>query len=316
MGRPTAANAGLSPGKSGLHAAEEWCARLRLQGLLAVGGAGDQGVGPVVVGSRAGPFARGVFGVGSAQPGHLEHVSPGSPVGRPVDDEVPGLEPPVRTQRRRRFRRGDADCTAARGALGVPLGGRRDLAEIDLDCDPADVVAGFGPVRSDVAPVSGSTLPAGPVSDGALLARALARVSEFDTHCWGPGTVNPRTVPAVSGTTAGLTRRGPETDTFMPDPEPPSSEASESRENEESVGDDVTTGARMMLEPKTVHETDEGPAVDCPQCGATGSLARIIEEGQCTGYAGGDEMEVESDGEQLRESGCGADLSLELVWEA
>lgn len=71
----------------------------------------------------------------------------------------------------------------------------------------------------------------------------------------------------------------------------------------------------MVLEPDAVHEEGREPSIDCPQCGSTATLTRIIEEGRCTGYVEGDMTEVEN-GEQLEEGGCTAKLSLELVWEA
>jgi hypothetical protein len=73
-------------------------------------------------------------------------------------------------------------------------------------------------------------------------------------------------------------------------------------------------GARMALDPDTVHESDDGPALDCPACGSTVSLTGIIEEGHCPGSVDADAVEVESEDEQLRERTCTADLSLELVW--
>ena len=79
---------------------------------------------------------------------------------------------------------------------------------------------------------------------------------------------------------------------------------------------DESDAARMMLEPDAVHEEDEGPSIDCPQCGATITIVSIIEEGRCTGRLDGDMAEAESGDEQLQEGGCGAELSLELVWEA
>lgn len=76
-------------------------------------------------------------------------------------------------------------------------------------------------------------------------------------------------------------------------------------------------GARMVLEPKAIHEGDENNdvSVDCPQCGATVSIMQIVEEGRCTGQLDPDVAEAEGNEEQL-ETGCNAKLSLELVWEA
>lgn len=79
---------------------------------------------------------------------------------------------------------------------------------------------------------------------------------------------------------------------------------------------DESDAARMVLEPDAVHEENGGPSIDCPQCGATNSLVDIIDQGRCTGVLDDDVAEVESDDEQLEEGGCGAELSLELVWEA
>jgi len=79
---------------------------------------------------------------------------------------------------------------------------------------------------------------------------------------------------------------------------------------------DESDAARMVLEPDAVHEEDGGPSIDCPQCGATNTLVSIIEEGRCTGVLDDDMAESESEDEQLQDGGCGAELSLELVWEA
>ncbi|WP_459190728.1 hypothetical protein [Halosimplex sp. J119] len=80
--------------------------------------------------------------------------------------------------------------------------------------------------------------------------------------------------------------------------------------------DDAPAGARMMLEPDSIHEQEGDLAIDCPQCGATVSIQHIVEEGYCPGYLEDDEMNAESGGETPQEGGCGAQLSLELVWEA
>ncbi len=74
--------------------------------------------------------------------------------------------------------------------------------------------------------------------------------------------------------------------------------------------------ARMELGPDAVHEGDEeGPYVDCPQCGSPVTLTQIIEEGRCTGTLESETAEVEADDDQIQQ-GCNAELSLELVWEA
>lgn len=76
--------------------------------------------------------------------------------------------------------------------------------------------------------------------------------------------------------------------------------------------------ARMKLEPKTVHEEDaEGePYLDCPACGASVTFIEIIETGRCGGELDDDAAEAPADDTSPREAGCGAELSLELVWEA
>ena len=82
-----------------------------------------------------------------------------------------------------------------------------------------------------------------------------------------------------------------------------------------SDASDASDAARMVLEPDAVHEENGEPSIDCPQCGATVTLTRIIEEGRCTGYLDADVAEVEAEeGEELQE-GCNAELSLELVWK-
>lgn len=72
-------------------------------------------------------------------------------------------------------------------------------------------------------------------------------------------------------------------------------------------------GSRMKLEPKALHETDEGVSVDCPQCGSTVSIVQIVNEGRCTGQLDDEMAETEDDTEL--QDGCTAELSLELVWE-
>ncbi len=73
-------------------------------------------------------------------------------------------------------------------------------------------------------------------------------------------------------------------------------------------------GSRMMLEPDAIHETDDGIYLDCPQCGSGISIIHLVNEGRCSGRLDDDMAEVEDD-TQLQEGGCGANLSLELVWE-
>lgn len=74
--------------------------------------------------------------------------------------------------------------------------------------------------------------------------------------------------------------------------------------------------ARMELEPDALHEGDNGYSIDCPECGSTVSLARIVEVGRCTGHLESEETEVEGEDEQLQDPNCTAALSLELVWKS
>lgn len=71
-------------------------------------------------------------------------------------------------------------------------------------------------------------------------------------------------------------------------------------------------GARMKLEPKAIHETDDGVHVDCPKCGSIVSIVQIVTQGRCTGYLDEETTETGSDTELQEE--CTAELSLELVW--
>lgn len=79
---------------------------------------------------------------------------------------------------------------------------------------------------------------------------------------------------------------------------------------------DDSEAARMQLGPDAIHEMDEELAIDCPQCGATVSILQIVNEGYCPGRLDAEETEVESDDTDPQEGECGAQLSLELVWEA
>lgn len=80
--------------------------------------------------------------------------------------------------------------------------------------------------------------------------------------------------------------------------------------------DDGQQGARMDLDPDTVHEGEDGDYLDCPACGSPAPFDLIIEEGHCTGAVDDDTAEAETEGEQTREPACTADLSLELVWDS
>jgi hypothetical protein len=83
----------------------------------------------------------------------------------------------------------------------------------------------------------------------------------------------------------------------------------------ETAGGDAPSGARMTLEPDSFHEDDDGLSLDCPQCGTTVTVTRIIEEGHCPNYLDEDDVEVEENAGEIQRPGCSAELSLELVWE-
>jgi hypothetical protein len=85
--------------------------------------------------------------------------------------------------------------------------------------------------------------------------------------------------------------------------------------SDDSVSGDAPDGVRMALEPDALHEGEEEPYLDCPECGSPATITGIIEEGRCTGYLDSEVTEVE-DGEQLQDPACTAKLSLELVWGA
>lgn len=74
--------------------------------------------------------------------------------------------------------------------------------------------------------------------------------------------------------------------------------------------------ARIALEPDAVHEGDGEAYLDCPQCGSSVSLTRIIEDGHCSGRLDGDVVEVQEEDTQLQDPACTANLALELVWSA
>ena len=76
---------------------------------------------------------------------------------------------------------------------------------------------------------------------------------------------------------------------------------------------DNAEDTRMMLEPDAIHERDDGLYVDCPNCGSTVSLVQIINQGRCPGQL--EEEMTEAQDETRLQEGCGAELSLELVWE-
>ena len=73
--------------------------------------------------------------------------------------------------------------------------------------------------------------------------------------------------------------------------------------------------ARMELESDALHESDSGYYLDCPECGSSVTVHRIVEDGRCSGTLDADVAEVEGDDEELQDPNCTAKLSLELIWE-
>ena len=70
-------------------------------------------------------------------------------------------------------------------------------------------------------------------------------------------------------------------------------------------------GARMRLEPDSVHEDDDGHWLDCPRCGSPAYVAEILETGRCRGYQSDEGTDESVD----RGVTCDATLALELVWD-
>lgn len=77
--------------------------------------------------------------------------------------------------------------------------------------------------------------------------------------------------------------------------------------------DDSSEAARMEMTADTLHEEGEELSVDCPSCGTTVPITQIVYEGRCGGTLEGENNEAESWDQEL-EGGCGAKLSMELVW--
>lgn len=82
-------------------------------------------------------------------------------------------------------------------------------------------------------------------------------------------------------------------------------------ESEPTSDDD---GARMVLEPDALHESEEALWIECPSCGSPATIDQIVEHGRCSNYL--DAEVSESGGQQLQDVECDAKFSLELVWEA
>ncbi|WP_129114220.1 hypothetical protein [Halegenticoccus tardaugens] len=71
-------------------------------------------------------------------------------------------------------------------------------------------------------------------------------------------------------------------------------------EGDSTVDIDREEAASMFVGPDELREEDEGYVLECPACGTTTRLVRIVETGRCAGY------ETEMD--------CTARLAVELLW--
>lgn len=80
--------------------------------------------------------------------------------------------------------------------------------------------------------------------------------------------------------------------------------------------DEPSTEARMVVEPDALHEGEDELFLDCPQCGSTTTITRILNKGRCSGYLDSDAAESKTEDKQLLDPVCTAKLSLELVWES
>lgn len=76
--------------------------------------------------------------------------------------------------------------------------------------------------------------------------------------------------------------------------------------------------ARMQLGPDAVHESDNDGEqyFDCPSCGAPVTVTQIIEEGRCSGALDAEVAESYTNDTAVQDTGCTADLALEMVWKA
>lgn len=86
--------------------------------------------------------------------------------------------------------------------------------------------------------------------------------------------------------------------------------------NPQSDQPEETDATRMELGPDTLHEGDDGIAIDCPQCGATVPITFLVAAGRCPNALDPDEVEVESEVTTPADVECSAELGLELVWRA
>ncbi|MHB9286509.1 hypothetical protein ACKVMT_05660 [Halobacteriales archaeon Cl-PHB] len=74
---------------------------------------------------------------------------------------------------------------------------------------------------------------------------------------------------------------------------------------------DHSEAARMQLTPDDLHEGENGPAIDCPECGTVTPLRMVIREGRCKSQVGATATETASEDQQLS---CTARLAVDLVW--
>lgn len=79
---------------------------------------------------------------------------------------------------------------------------------------------------------------------------------------------------------------------------------------------DRTDGSRLMLEPDSVHEGEDGIYLDCPKCGSNAAIGRIISTGRCSNGVDSELKDGVDDDAACGEDYCDAHLSLELVWES
>lgn len=79
--------------------------------------------------------------------------------------------------------------------------------------------------------------------------------------------------------------------------------------------DDGPDGSRMVLEPDSLHEGEDGVYLDCPRCGSNATLVQIVTEGRCSNRVDG-ELKDGVDDAGAQQERCEAHLALELVWES
>ncbi|MFB6179020.1 MAG: hypothetical protein ABEI77_04770 [Halorientalis sp.] len=86
--------------------------------------------------------------------------------------------------------------------------------------------------------------------------------------------------------------------------------------SDDTAREPPTDDARMDLTQDTVHESEDGYYLDCPECGSPVSIGRIVEIGRCSGTLDPDVTEVDAADQQLKEPECTAELTLQLIWES